>query len=1031
MKWSLQPLLCLFFVLILFTFPHLYAQDMKPEAADSLLQRAEQALQQKQYNEVNLWAEEAAKAFEAAGNWVSYVRAKNTLAEWYLRQREPSDGKAILESILAEDADKLSGKDRAELAYAHKNLGIAYAQGQEYQKAEAEWEKAREITLATVGDEADILAELIGNLATVASKMGDSRKSIRAYQEMLSFYRKKYPENHRVFIKVYQDLGIEEGQLRNFEQAYAYFDQALSISRKVYQGPHGTQVEIYQSIADLQRLQNQYQASIATTDRALAIAEQLGQAQSEHYLRTKAQNLLVKFYFRDFDENYQEYRQLLRAYDQFYGPRHPKVIEAWKNLGRFSKDFQQFPRADQALKTAISLFDTTDVDQLSLQIDTWDELGRLGDYQGKFSESVKAYEKALSLMGYETTGRLVKKEGSDLFTQKAGYDLQIAVLTDYLQAHMALYATEKIPSSVDRALEAANYGFQILDKILREVESAEGRQGLVSFAYPFLSFSLEAAYRKWLLTEDPVWIEKAFDISERSKAYELLSSARSQQQLAHLVIPEELESAINQAEAQRFQLQEKGFQLDQHAETTEAATLQAELLLLETRFDSLLAILEKDYPAYYQIKFGDAPLPVTEAQRALNQDEALVSYFVGRQWIWILVLEQEKLRFFPAIIPDSDTWPQPIEKFRASLTDPTVSLQDHHRMGYDLYDLFMDSVITGLSPNISKLVIIPDGSLGHLPIENFITTPYSDSTGHEPLRYLMEDYQIHYGYSVSLWLTQKQKRAGQQPSRLFGGFAASYDQFSEKMADSLSASQPMLASLVRSGEAPLPGAIREVSFIADLLGGEAYLGKEANEATFKSEAGKYRILHLAMHTLLADRNPLYSQFIFTPESDTTEDNLLLAAELYQMKLPAEMAVLSACNTGFGQVRRGEGVMSLSRAFTIAGCPSIIMSLWKVPDQTTEGIMRYFYEGLKEGKRKDEALHWAKKTYLERTQAVERKHPFYWAGFIAIGDMKPVDFSHPLSPWIWIGGVLAVLVLAGLWYRNVNQQKKQQAQSASA
>ena len=179
---------------------------------------------------------------------------------------------------------------------------------------------------------------------------------------------------------------------------------------------------------------------------------------------------------------------------------------------------------------------------------------------------------------------------------------------------------------------------------------------------------------------------------------------------------------------------------------------------------------------------------------------------------------------------------------------------------------------------------------------------------------------------------------------------------------------------------------------------------KASEANFKAKASDFGILHLAMHAFTVDQNPLFSRLIFTPASDTTEDNFLHAIELYNMKLHAQMTVLSACNTGLGAVKKGEGIMSLSRAFAYAGVPSLVMSLWSVPDKSTSSIMVDFYKGIKEKRPKDEALRTAKLNYLKQTKVDELTHPFYWAGFIPVGDMTPVE-SSTNSLWYLIPMIL--------------------------
>ena len=154
---------------------------------------------------------------------------------------------------------------------------------------------------------------------------------------------------------------------------------------------------------------------------------------------------------------------------------------------------------------------------------------------------------------------------------------------------------------------------------------------------------------------------------------------------------------------------------------------------------------------------------------------------------------------------------------------------------------------------------------------------------------------------------------------------------------------------------PLGGIIKEVQSINETVPSRVFLNEEATEANFKKYAPDYNVLHLAMHTIMKDDKPLESLLAFTNvnDSDTTEDNKLYAYEIYNMKLNAQMAVLSSCSSGFGKMQKGEGMMSLARGFIYAGCPSIIMTLWQVSDKSSSELMTSFYKYLKKGKSKQE------------------------------------------------------------------------------
>ncbi|MEZ4684577.1 MAG: CHAT domain-containing protein [Bacteroidia bacterium] len=164
-----------------------------------------------------------------------------------------------------------------------------------------------------------------------------------------------------------------------------------------------------------------------------------------------------------------------------------------------------------------------------------------------------------------------------------------------------------------------------------------------------------------------------------------------------------------------------------------------------------------------------------------------------------------------------------------------------------------------------------------------------------------------------------------------------------------------------------------------------------------------------MHALVDDKDPLRSYLVFSQVEGEENGPFLYASELYGMHLPAQLAVLSACNTGYGSMQRGEGIMSLSRAFAYAGCPSTVMSLWQAPDAETGSLMEAFYRSLQEGTAKHLALRAAKKAYIEDAYTSQQAHPFYWAGFIVSGNTAPVSGKGGSFLWPWLlGGLIAVL-----------------------
>ena len=203
--------------------------------------------------------------------------------------------------------------------------------------------------------------------------------------------------------------------------------------------------------------------------------------------------------------------------------------------------------------------------------------------------------------------------------------------------------------------------------------------------------------------------------------------------------------------------------------------------------------------------------------------------------------------------------------------------------------------------------------------------------------------------------------------------------------------------------------IPEAESIHNLIPGRLFKGSSATEENFLNNTSDYKIIHLATHAKSNDKLGDYSFIALSKVNDSILDkNRLYVGELYNLNLNADMVVLSACETGLGELQKGEGIISLARAFTYAGAKSTINSLWSVNDASTKTLMEYFYQNIKNGKSKDEALRDAKLTYLENENY---DPPYFWASFIAMGNMEPIALSSEFNYW-WL---LLLPVVFGIIY----------------
>ncbi|GAB2484009.1 CHAT domain-containing protein [Algoriphagus taiwanensis] len=354
----------------------------------------------------------------------------------------------------------------------------------------------------------------------------------------------------------------------------------------------------------------------------------------------------------------------------------------------------------------------------------------------------------------------------------------------------------------------------------------------------------------------------------------------------------------------------------------------------------------------------------------LKEGQGLISFFLGEESIFYWIGDS-KGSSFGYLDHSADRI--------LDLTSWVGQIKNPVRSG-SLPDLWVEDWIPGFSSSYQSLTVVPDGLLCQVPFEVFKLKDQKPLIENTTVRYI-PSFQV------------LQKRPIDHLEKDWMGFAPSYK--------------------LRS----LPGNREEVTQLSRLTGGEAYFDSAASKANFLNKAPRAGLIHLAVHGELDGISPNFSRLWFGDEEEET----LTALEIFEMPLDAELAVLSACNSGVGDEQFGNGLLSLAYSFMVAGTQSTVMSLWEVPDRETGILMEAFYQRLKEGNRKDEALRLAKLDYLSQVNDPALADPYFWAGFVILGDSEPV-YSKSFA-WIWISMILIILAVGMIW-----RQKRLREQS---
>jgi len=356
---------------------------------------------------------------------------------------------------------------------------------------------------------------------------------------------------------------------------------------------------------------------------------------------------------------------------------------------------------------------------------------------------------------------------------------------------------------------------------------------------------------------------------------------------------------------------------------------------LETEYESLKREIRLTSPAYADLHYPEI-ITLAETQKGLlDSKTAIWAYSVGKDSSYVFVLTRKHLNV--AALPPRDKTQAQITAYLKVITD-----KDNHdfTVGRELGRALMPVT---MERGISNIIIVPDDWLNFLPFE---TLP----TGDGARSWLIQKYRISYAPSISSYreLLKRQKaRTGKTPLDLL----AVGNPLPGPQGVSLSTLEPSLSGRqAPAGNAQEVSGLKfsglEIRTIAALFNKDRIhiaTGSLATEKELKAlPLDQFKILHFATHAYIDDKNPVRSYLLLSPDKGAEEDGFLQTREIFNLKVNADLVTLSACQTGLGQLIRGEGIEGLSRAFAYAGASGVLMSLWSIDDQASSQLMMRFY-----------------------------------------------------------------------------------------
>ncbi len=618
------------------------------------------------------------------------------------------------------------------------------------------------------------------------------------------------------------------------------------------------------------------------------------------------------------------------------------------------------------------------------------------EVQGDYDLAIDKYQLAFKALipAYQTPEPKTSPEVIDILTQPLAYQILSYQAQCWLKKYKATqdfkalenaYATYK---KLDQATDGYRQNF-VLESSRLHFQKKNHRN---------YERSIEVVYEMYAQTKNDSYLLQAWLLIEKNKSLLLLENVLRAEKYTSLGIPDSIQEQMASSSKALLNAQKNlnSCELQKDCKQDKIITIRQTISLEEERLRSFKQEIENSFPEYYSF-ISDNELQSLDAVKSmLESNQFLVNYFAGQDHYYFVAtsgsesslgridkddnLNQELSQFLEEISGENL---QNISMKKAFQRYSTSALSLFKKLINDHFDI----------SRYDELVVIPDGDLAGVPFEALISkAPSTERTDFGKLEYLLKSHRVNYGFSATLWSKNMTINDRQQSLNLMA------------FGTSQAGNRPELARL---------SAIeKELKTISKIKGSTLFSEKDATAENFRANAARANMIHLALHNVNDYENPLNSQLVFSADT-SSEDGSLYLYEVFNLKMNPSLVVLSGCETGIGKWQKGEGTYHMGRAFLFHGNPALVMSLWRVNDNTTASIMNSFYDKLQKNASSPEAIHEAKLAYLQQADGMT-SHPRNWAAFISIGQVKAK--SKKIDAWIISIASIMLLLVVGLKIR---------------
>lgn len=913
------------------------------------------------------------------------------------------------------------GAENLQLANTLNNLAFIYRKQGRFDEAESLLKKSLDIRKSYVGEDNLDVALSFNNLAELYHNLGRYEEATIMFKRALEIREKLLGREHPDVAITLNNLAAVYRDTGNYVDSEILFKRSLEIREKVLGQDHPDVALGLNNLAALYWEQKLFDQSISNYERALRITEtKYGKDHPDVALYLS--NLgAVYTDLGQFDQAESLFRRAQKIYDKEPNKMHPESINNLLGMAKLFLVQQRYGDAEKIYLRALEKSKKIYGDKNPSVALPLNALGKLHVYQGNFETAFSYFKQGLEILNFTD------------FDYTDPYSFPVIPFTANIlfnQLYILNKLSENNPARIQEAFDLANFNLAFLELFRGKIESQESK---------LIQWGIESEFFELALFLTAMMREKQGILPEESYLFlEAGLSRNFSEEISERYLKTEKNIPKQILERENLFLQNRKFfqsKLIEADETDKLRKVKRDYVESEKSYSDFIDSLHEKYPAYAQLNY---PRPV-----ALNlvQDKLLVpgrvalAYYLGIEQSFVLVLTNDRMDLKTLNVTKVEIQKE-IEQLRQAILwyeeqenpcDISVKPISNIQKDIEQFNLISQELYRQLIQPISnyltdqkEIIIIPHSNLWLLPFE-ILMEPNSKLLGTQ--------FLISYQNSFTVWnlshdfLEEKTKN----PSVFVGIGDAIYqndDRYKDPEGEQLvkrvfnneikgteeAYYQPeLIHAISRRSQAvnksfkgcsweALEESKEEIRLVRSLPtfknASDSRLGYYAAEWNLNG-LDNYRYVHFSVHgsmRMQVNGQSTQPALILTQKNppDSNVDGILTMEEVMnKIRLNADLVVLSACDTGLGDMQGGEGVMSMTRAFQYAGSGAVLTSLWKVHEDATKEFMVQIYSYLDEGKQPKEALFLTKKDFQQKKiksskPLIDYSHPFFWAAFVLVG-----------------------------------------------